>query len=108
VRLLDDLRNLLRHHLDHAIAQTNSGTARLIEDHLNRLAAVGPDLVEAEAAVHKVLAELYAALNAPAPAEPATTDQAPAIVGESGPELADLPEAAEAAAAKPAAKKTTV
>lgn len=90
--LLDDLRNLLTKHLEHVSSLVNQGTVHLIEDHLTRLAAVGPDVVAAEEAVHKVLTELYTALNgAPAPAE---TPAVPVIVGEPGPELTNLPQAA--------------
>lgn len=66
--LLDDLRNLLARHLAHVSSQTNQGTVRLIEDHLARLdAVVSNDLAAAEAKVHEVLGELYAATNGAAP-----------------------------------------
>lgn len=61
--LVDKLHSLLTRHWEHASSQTNQGAVRLIEDHLKRLD--GAD----EAEVHKVLDELYGALNAPAPAE---------------------------------------
>ena len=74
--LLNDLRNLLEHHLRHVNAQPNSGTAHLIERHLKALESAADD-----ADAHKVLGELYGALNAPAPeapAEPAAPAKAPA------------------------------
>jgi hypothetical protein len=74
VSLLDDLRNLLARHLAHVNSQTQQGTVRWIEDHLNRLdAVVSNDIAAGEAKVHEILGELYAATNAPAPAvaEPA-------------------------------------
>lgn len=113
--LLDDLRNLLARHLAHVSSQTNQGVARLIEDHLARLdAVVGNDLAAAEAKVHEILGELYAATNAPvsaapsAPAEPvivaapAPVDPAPAV--SSAP--AELP-APEPAPLDPAAPEPT-
>lgn len=91
--LLDDLRNLLARHLAHVQSGTNQGVTRLIEDHLARLeAVVSADEVAAEAKVHEVLGELYAATNAPAgsapsaPAVPAPASE-PVIVGEPGPEI---------------------
>lgn len=72
--LLDELRALLTRHHQHVSAQTNQGTARLIEDHLQRLDdAAGADVDKADAAAHAVLGELYGALNAPAPEAPAET-----------------------------------
>lgn len=66
--LLDDLRNLLARHLAHVQSGTNQGVARLIEDHLTRLeAVVSADEAAAEAKVHEVLGELYAAINGAAP-----------------------------------------
>lgn len=65
MQLLDDLRSVLTRHHAHAAAQTNQGVVRLIEDHLKRL----EDATDADA--HKVLGELYGALNAPAPEAPA-------------------------------------
>jgi hypothetical protein len=93
VSLLDDLRNLLARHLAHVNSQTQQGTVRWIEDHLNRLdAVVSNDFAAGEAKVHEILGELYAATNAPAvapspeptvtaaPAEPVVSDPAPAVV----------------------------
>jgi len=89
VSLLDDLRNLLARHLAHVQSGTNQGVARLIEDHLARLeAVVSADEAAAEAKVHEVLGELYAATNAPAPAAD-QTPPAPPVVGEPGPAPVD-------------------
>lgn len=73
MQLLDDLRSILTRHHAHISAQTNQGTVRLIEDHLKRLEGATGD-----ADAHKVLGELYGALNAPAPAEPAAPAKASA------------------------------
>lgn len=95
--LLDDLRNLLARHLAHVNSQTQQGTTRWIEDHLNRLdAVVSNDIAAGEAKVHEILGELYAATNAPdgavpstpaVPVEPAPAPSEPVTVAEPGPEL---------------------
>lgn len=64
--LLDDLRSILTRHYQHVTSQTNQGTAHLVERHLKALETAAGD-----ADVHKVLGELYGALNAPAPEAPA-------------------------------------
>lgn len=72
--LLDDLRSILTHHKQHVTSQTNQGGAHLIERHLKQLDDVAGDAEAGTAEAHKVLGELYGALNAPAtenPAEPA-------------------------------------
>lgn len=102
--LLDDFRNLLARHLAHVSSLTNQGTVALIEGHLARLdAVVSNDLAAAEAKVHEILGELYAATNAPAAAaptapavsaEPVVSDPAPAVV-ESAPETPAMPAASE-------------
>lgn len=89
--LLDDLRNLLARHLAHVNSQTQQGTVRWIEDHLNRLdAVVSNDFAAGEAKVHEILGELYAATNAPAaapdaPAAPPASTPDPAPVAPSTP-----------------------
>jgi len=119
VSLLDDLRNLLARHLAHVNSQTQQGTVRWIEDHLNRLdAVVSNDIAAGEAKVHEILGELYAATNAPTPAAPAApveavpavsdpapvaTDPAPAVPAAPEPAPADpTPAASEPAADSPA------
>lgn len=96
--LLDELRSILHHHHAHVLTQVNQGTARLIEAHLTQLDTVAADAEKADEAAHKVLGELYGALNAPAAVPTAPVSDVPAptvpvIVGEPGPELAALPEA---------------
>lgn len=73
MQLLDELRSVLKCHRAHVSAQTNSGAVHLIEDHLKRLEGA-----TADADAHKVLDELYGALNAPAPEAPAAPAKAPA------------------------------
>ena len=99
--LLDDLRNLLARHLAHVSTQTNQGTVRLIEDHLTRLdAVVSNDLAAAEAKVHEVLGELYAATNTPA-ADPPAAPTEPVTVVEPVPAPTDPAPAVPAAPAVP-------
>lgn len=93
--LLDDLRNLLARHLAHVSSLTNQGTVHLIEDHLARLdAVVSNDVAAAEAKVHEVLGELYAATNAPAaaPVDPPSTPAEPVIVADPAPAEPPVPE----------------
>lgn len=104
--LLDDLRNLLARHLAHVQSGTNQGVARLIEDHLARLeTVVSADEAAAEAKVHEVLGELYAATNAPAPAveQPPAAPAEPVVVAEPDPAPADAPAADAPAESEPAA-----
>jgi len=111
VSLLDDLRNLLARHLAHINSQTQQGTVRWIEDHLNRLdAVVSNDIAAGEAKVHEILGELYAATNAPAPAAPvepapAVSDPAP-VATDPAPAVPAAPEPAPAEPA-PAASEPT-
>ena len=102
--LLDDLRNLLTKHLSHIASLTNQGTLHLVEDHLKRLEAVGPDIVAAEEEVHRVLDELYAALNAPAPVEqaPAAPEAPPTVAQPADTSWAAEPAPAPELAAEPA------
>ena len=86
--LLDDLRSILTHHKQHVTSQTNQGGAHLIERHLKQLDDVAGDAEAGTAEAHKVLGELYGALNAPAVAE----------------EPAPAPKAAKSAKAAPAEK----
>jgi len=90
VSLLDDLRNLLARHLAHVNSQTQQGTVRWIEDHLNRLdAVVSNDIAAGEAKVHEILGELYAATNAPTPAAPAEPAEAAPAVSDPAPVATD-------------------
>lgn len=75
--LAEALRNALHLHHLHATAQTNQGTVHLIEGHIKRLDNVLGDAAQHEAEAQKILSELYAALNAPAPA--AAIDVAKAV-----------------------------
>lgn len=99
--LLDDLKHLLIEHHLHISTQVNQGTAHLVEDHLSRIeAAVENDVAAAEATVHSVLGELYAALNAFVPKdEPAPADPAPAPESTPPVEPAPAEPVAEPAAA---------
>lgn len=81
--LLDELKGLLTSHLRHVKAQPNSGTARLIEDHLKQL-----ENATGDADAHKVLGELYGALNAPAPEAPAAPAKPTAKKAASAPDKA--------------------
>lgn len=104
--LLDDLRNLLARHLAHVNSQTQQGTVRWIEDHLNRLdAVVSNDIAAGEAKVHEILGELYAATNAPSPAAPA--EPAPAVSGPAPVATDPVPAVPAAPEAPPAAPEPT-
>ena len=107
--LLDDLRNLLARHLAHVNSQTQQGTVRWIEDHLNRLdAVVSNDIAAGEAKVHEILGELYAATNAPTPAAPAEPAEAAPAVSDPAPVATDpAPAVPDAPAPAPAASEPT-
>lgn len=81
--LLDDLRSILTRHHQHVTGQTNQGTAHLIERHLKALESAAGD-----ADAHKVLGELYGALNAPAPEAPAAPAKPAAKKAASAPDKA--------------------
>lgn len=78
--LLDELRSVLTHHHQHVTSQANQGTAHLIEAHLKALETAAGD-----ADAHKVLGELYGALNAPAPAEAPTASPKTAKTAKAAP-----------------------
>ena len=81
--LLDDLRNILTRHHQHVTGQTNQGGAHLIEAHLKALETA------TDADVHKVLGELYGALNAPASEAPAEQPPAKATAKKTAASPAD-------------------
>lgn len=76
--LAEALRNALHLHHLHATAQTNQGTVHLIEGHIKRLDNALGDAATGESEAQKILGELYAALNAPAPVAAADVAQAAA------------------------------
>jgi hypothetical protein len=116
--LLDEFRSVLSSYRNEVATWVNQGFVTSIDEHLKQLEAAAPAVeADGQAAVHRILTDLYTAWHAPAsdaPAAPAAADTAPVqepglatggtvadtvpvIVGESGPETVALPDIAPAA-----------
>lgn len=107
--LLDEARSVLSAFRAHVGTWVNQGLTVTIDAHLKQLeAAAALAEADAEAAVHKIFADLYTAFHAPQP-DTAPETPAPAtgglvdgagtiMIGESGPETLQLPDGAPTAA----------